>query len=354
MPQQFQNKKQIALATLILFTAVSGCAKKASDDPVEYSFVVVGCNRMDKGDVDVATNPSTANLPQLDRTYDDISKLTPKPDYLFFAGDMVYGYEMDSNKLAAEFMAWRKHYEESPAAKAGIKLVAIPGNHETEDTAKLAFPLAEEVWMKVMSPYIDGSNGPHAGGPDSLATDQSRLTYSFDFHDTHFVVMNTDPVGQDAHVPAHWIASDLVAARKAGAKHIFAIGHKPAFSFDGAPSGLVAGNRGDFWGAMEANHAEAMLSAHNHVYYRFQPHASLPGNGHTWMVIAGNGGSPLEKDVTQKEHFYGFTLVSVLKSGKVIVKSYGRDLPAEGYAAACPADKYPTTLRDSLDITWKN
>ncbi len=338
----------------LLSLSLAACEKKAAGDPVEYSFVVVGCNRLDKADTNTATNPSTANVPQLVRTFDEISKLTPKPDYLFFAGDMIIGYQMDSTKLAAELSAWRSLYESSPAAKAGIKLVAIPGNHESEDTNKLAFPLAEATWLSVMNPYICGSNGPHAGGTDSLATDQSRLTYSFDFHDTHFVVLNTDPVGQDAHVPTHWIADDLVAARKAGAKHIFAIGHKPAFSFDGQMSGLVAGNRGDFWDAMEANHAEAMLSAHNHVYYRFQPHASMPGTGHSWMVIAGNGGSPLEKDATPNQHFYGFTVVSVLKSGKVIAKSYGRDFPSDGYAADAPVDKFPTTLRDSLDISWKD
>ncbi len=339
----------LAAAFAAAFLSISLVSCQRASDPVEYSFVVIGCNRVDKADVNTSTNPSTANLAQLDRTYQEIATMTPKPDYLFFAGDMIFGYEMDTTKLAAMLAAWRTHWEASPAAKAGITLVAIPGNHETEDTGKRSFPAAEVQWLKVMAPYIRGNNGPTAHGADSLATDQSRLTYSFNHKDAHFVVMNTDPVGQDSHVPAHWIADDLANARKAGAKHLFAIGHKPAFAFDGGSGGLMSPNRGEFWAGMEANHAEAMLSAHNHVYRRFQPHHSG-----TWMVIAGNGGSPLEKEVAANEHFYGYTVVSVLKSGRVISKSYGRDLPAEGYAAPAPTQTYPTTLRDSLEITWKD
>ena len=57
-----------------------------------------------------------------------------------------------------------------------------------------------------MAQYITrGGNGPAAGGADALQTDQSKLSYSFDFKDAHFVTLNTDPVGKDWHVPTAWL-----------------------------------------------------------------------------------------------------------------------------------------------------
>ncbi len=320
----------------------------SAEDSVAFSFVVLGCNRVDRADTNTEVNPSTANLAQLDRTFEEVQQLSPKPTFLFMAGDLVMGYQADTNKLAAELMAWRKHYEQSTIAKSGITLVAIPGNHETQNAERTAIAPSEQQWLKVMAPYIRGNNGPGVGGADNLKTDQSRLTYSFDYTDTHFITLNTDPVGQDAHLPVKWIAKDLARAHAAGAKHIFAIGHKPAYAYNGKISdGLVEDNRNEFWSALEGAHGEAMLSAHNHIYTRIQP------RGKTWMIIAGNGGSLLEKGAATDQQFYGYTLISIMKNGTVQAKSYGRRIPEEGYFAAAPATTYPTTVRDSLDITWK-
>jgi hypothetical protein len=340
-----------ALIAANLTLSLASCSNKTADDPVQYSFVVLGDCRVDKADTNSATNPAGANWAQLDRTLEEVTKLDTKPSCIFFNGDEIFGYESDTTKLAKAFAIWRDHVETSPAIKAGIKFVAIPGNHETDvDSAdgKVASRDAEREWIETMTPLLNGNDGPHAGGPDSLTTDQSRLTYSFDLQDSHFVLMNTDPVGQDSKVPVHWIADDLAKAHKNGAKHLFAIGHKPAFGPNGT-MGMAGGNRTELWDALEANQAEAMIGSHIHIYDRFQPH-----HAKTWMIISGNGGTPLEKTVPANKKYFGFTLFSVLKSGKVILKSYGRDVPSDGYAATAPADKYPTTVRDSLDITWKD
>ena len=339
-----------ALAAAISSLVFYSCSRKSGND-IEYSFVVVGGCRMASEDTNTAIDPSTANIVQLDRTLADITHLTPMPKYVFFMGDEVFGYQSDPDKLAAMLTAWREHCEASPAMKAGVTLVPILGNHESQEITpegkKRAYPGAEAAWLRVMSPkYIYGDNGPHAGGPDSLETDQSKLTYSFNYLGTHFIILNTDPVGQDAHVPVQWVAEDLATARKEGAKHIFAIGHKPAFGFDGA-MGLDGVNRTPFWAAMEANRADAMLASHFHVYSRFQPHP-----GKTWMIISGNGGSPFEDNLRLDQQYFGFTLVTVFKDGRVIAKSYGRDVPPGpgGYASQDPASLYPATLRDSFEI----
>jgi hypothetical protein len=327
---------------------------------VRFSFVVVGCNRVDKADTSKAVNPSTANLEQLDRTFAEVAALAPRPRFFFFAGDMVFGYTGDTVSLESELRAWRALYSQSPLGKSGTVLVPIPGNHEVQNEAKLAYAAAERTWLRVMGPDIApfAGNGPLPGGADGLPTDQSSLTYSFNYKNTHFLLLDTDPAGRDWTVPTKWIASDLAQAHQRQAKHIFAIGHKPAWSpapvaTDGLAHGTSPINynalRDELWSALETNHAEAMLAAHNHVYYRTQP-----ANGKTWMIIAGNGGTPIDATadltVPSTGTYFGYTVVSVTNGGKVFARSYGRDVPAAGYASAPTG---PTTMRDSVELTWK-
>ena len=60
--------------------------------------------------------------------------------------------------------------------------------------------------MKLLTPLkLTSANGP----TDGLATDQGKLSYSFDFHGSHFAVINTDPVGHDAHAPVKSYSSSL-------------------------------------------------------------------------------------------------------------------------------------------------
>jgi hypothetical protein len=332
----------------------------ADDDPqfanrdVRFLFVVVGCNRVDKADTG-RTSPSTANIEQLNRTFSEVAALRPLPRFLFLAGDLIYGYTTDTAYLERQLRAWRQLYETSPLAASGVTLVTIPGNHEVQDPNKIAYAAAERTWKRVMAPYLfRAGNGPHAGGADGLATDQDSLTYSFDWQRTHFVMLNTDPVGRDWSVPVHWIEADLARARERHAEHIFAIGHKPAIAYPprlyNPPVSVEDGLgfrypalRDEFWSSLTTNGAEAMLAAHNHVYWRTQG----PG-GTTWQIIAGNGGSKLE-NIQDPTRFYGFTLITVHKDGRVTLTSYGRDVPAAGYLASSAA--YPTTIRDQGDIT---
>lgn len=344
---------------LVLLPAAVGvvalsCSDSSSEpqlDPngVAYSFVVLGCNRV--AAPESLGVVSTANVQELNRTFADIAGLTPKPNFLFFAGDLVFGYTSDSTALDRELKGWISLYQASPLAASGVELITIPGNHETDNLSKIAYPPGERVWLRDMAQYIGrGGNGPGIGGADNLQTDQSKLSYSFDFKDAHFVTLNTDPVGQDWHVPKAWVASDLAAARSRGVKHTFVIAHKPAYPYPTVPTDGLTNDtpaRDIFWNSLVSNQVEAMFSAHNHVYYRSQP------TGKTWMIIAGNGGTPIDATadptLASTGTYFGFTLVTVTNSGRVFSKSYGRDVPAAGY------DKAPgaTTLRDSIEITWK-
>lgn len=340
------------LTAFVVGAVIVACRDTASPaaDPAApaYSFAVIGCNRVDAADT--IGDPSTANVEELRRTFQEIAALPNRPKFLFFAGDLVLGYTSDTVTLERELRAWRTLYEASPLPAAGVELVAVPGNHETQNAAKIAYAAGERTWLRVMQPYIArGGNGPVAGGADKLATDQSRLSYSFDYKDAHFVTLNTDPVGADWHAPNAWVVSDLAAARTKGATHLFVVGHKPGYSYptvatDGLSRDPAA--RDAFWAALTTNHVAAMFAAHNHVYWRTQP-----AGGPTWQVIAGNGGSKLEAaldpTIATTGSYYGFVLTTVRNDGRVVVTSYGRDVPTSGYTAPAAA----TTVRDSFDIT---
>ncbi len=312
-------------------------------DTILYSFVTMGCNRLDKADT--AGDPSTANIAQLDRTLTDVMNLSPRPDFLILTGDVMLGKVTDTSGTGRQLGAWLAHYRSMPIASSGIKLIMVPGNHEFNDGVQSA--ALEQQWLWMMTPYINGSNGPKPGGADALTTDQSRLTYSFDYKGGHFVIMNSDPAQESSTISIKWVAQDLSQARAVGAKHIFLFAHKPAYDWtnNGATSLVDNANRDALWSAMEANHAEAMFSAHNHVYRRMQP------TGKSYMIVAGNGGSSLASTAAADRNF-GFTLVQVMSSGKVIEKAYAREYGAK-YSDPSPAAMYPTTIRDSADITWK-
>ena len=335
---------------------------------LDYSFVTVGCNRVDYLDTAYSTNDpdysagaSTANVYQLKRLFTEISKLNPLPKFLIMTGDIVMGYKTpstpDTIELAKQLTSWRQIYENHPLSSMGIQLIAVPGNHETQDKAagKKSFLSAEKIFARVMAPYILGSNGPSIGGPDSLTTDQSKLTYSFDYHGDHFVMINTDPVGKDNTTPYKWIGSDLQTARANNVRNIFAFGHKPAYSSSLTPNGgldavSTMAQRDSLWKYFENNNTAAMFTAHEHLWDTIHPHA-----GKTWQVIAGNGGTRVEPVwVGAGQKYYGYTIVNVYNDRKINVMGVGRNTDQNPTAGATPyavnEDLYPSTVRNSFNI----
>jgi hypothetical protein len=344
-------KKTIYLSLLLIITSTISIFSQQLD----YSFAVVGCNRVDYLDTASTTGTayssgmSTANVYQLNRLFTDVSQISPLPKYLFLTGDIVMGYINDTVALAKQLNNWKLIYQAHPLSTSGIQLVVIPGNHETQDKAagKKSFAAAERTFLRVMAPYIIGNNGPGIGGLDNLVTDQSKLTYSFNNGCDHFVVIDTDPVGKDGRVPYKWLANDIKNARAANARHIFALGHKPAYSSPLKPlDGLEAfiPERDSMWKYLENYQCDAMFAAHEHLWDTIHPHA-----GKTWQVIAGNGGSKVETTwMGAGQSYFGFTLISVYINNEVNLKSYGRDADMANYQLPTPGNL--TTVRANFNI----
>lgn len=333
-------------------------------DSVLFSFVFMGCNRIDwKDTLSKHTNASTANLSQLSRTFNEVCNLNPKPKFFFFLGDLVLGLSTRNKYLENQLKAWKAVYHDttfSPIAQSGISMVAIPGNHEMlymDKTAKgkreLPFVQAAAIWQKEMQAFMPPGKINYPP-PSKGAVDYNQLTYSFDYENTHFVLVNTDTYvpeqpQQIGLAPAKWIAADIQAAKKQpDNKHVFVLGHKPCYVDDvkEADDIMDTSVTNVVWPAMQQYQAEAMLSAHSHQYYRTQP-----APNQTYQVIAGNGGSKYAGSLPDDLKFYGYSVVYVMKNGKVLLRSMGRSVAKKDYLKTVPAS-VPTTTRDFVDISW--
>ncbi len=374
----------------------------ASSDPVTMSFVFVGCNRVGWSEKDGVPLPaSTANEPQLLQTFKDVQALAASrghaPDYLFLLGDVVRN-ETDGATLTTQLDLWQQLWDSGALAGSSTRLVPITGNHEVLKSVEYAENEFYEVpdassnaawlaWLNKNQHPPQPGNGPTPSSEpqDLLRADNSQLTYSFDAKTSdgksvHFLLLDTDtdstftttdascyqPPQQDATydgqtvegtmsqdvpgwIPLEWVKQDLAGA--SGSDYVFAFGHKPiVFPASAGPATASTGrdsvfNCGDQMLAQELFAAfqgtggfVAYLTAHKHLYDASQ----IPGSGASlWQIIAGDGGSPLEKGVPKQ---FGFTLVEVFASGKVTATPFVRPEPSPYYGTQGVVPAQPGTV----------
>lgn len=326
---------------VILLALVLAAPQPARADSLAISFAFFGCNRIEKKDWEDTrqANPSSANVPQLERTFRDLAEMKPVPSLVFAGGDLVMNYVDDGGEVLTEQLkGWQKLFWESPLA-GKTTLIPFPGNHEVNKKVgdlKLPNPLTAAVWNRwfAQSGFKQmASNGP--------AGEQSRLNYSFDVHHVHFVVLNTDTTTSDSKVgwiPAEWACSDIEKAqRNPSVKAIFVTGHRNLV--DGKSSKgdapIAAEPAAKLLQAIQANtKVRAYVCAHVHAW----DVVNLGGPSKAWQVIAGNGGSKLEEDWhPEGGTFFGFAVFDVYDSGKVVLHSYRRPTPPGKYSDAMPA-----------------
>lgn len=345
------------------------------DDPVILSFSTVGDSRQDPKHPDPTTMPVSGqdkNWLQSTKAWSRIIRSVEKQhsDFLFFNGDMIMGYgnagvpadtstvdaivNSDLVKFYKQYAFWRGMVAD--LMETGTYVVPVPGNHEVQCKAcgKKAQLVNENAWRANMGDLIldndrmmnmfgqtpSFANLANNGPADGLSTDQSQLSYSFDFRGSHFVIINTDPVGNDAHAPVNWLSDDLAAAQSRGAQHIFIFGHKPAFTYyfgsdpssplPDKPAGLDndPSSRDLFWNLVE-QYGATYFCGHEHIFHLEQPRKDQGGKA--WQVLVGSGGSPFEaapSDATidpQTDRDYAWATVRLHSSGKVDMKVYGFD-----------------------------
>jgi hypothetical protein len=384
-----RNAALLAIAAAALLPA----AHAQDATPVVLTFSTVGDSRQDPNTYDQASVGPTltgqdATWLQNTKAFTRILRTiqSQKSTMLFFNGDMINGYgwanfgytsnptqttiagpvapASTADILGSDLM---KHYREyafwrglvAPLPETGTYVFPVPGNHETEckacpknsDGQKVSKVENEQAYADNMGDLIVDTTrfagvlgsaplnvayGPAVGySPDSLTTDQSKLSYSFDYQGLHFAVINTDPVGQETSAPTAWLAADLAAASGRGVKRFFVFGHKPAYTYAYAPSESGAGldatptttvKRNAFWSLIEQYHA-TYFSGHEHTYDISRP------LGGAYQVIVGSGGSPFDPSAAQAtagvlanpatDRDYAWATVKVHADGGVDILGYG-------------------------------
>ena len=337
-----------------------------NSDPVLLRFSTVGDSRQDPKEADATMKPLSAqdkiwlqNTKAWSRIMREIEG--QKSKLLFFNGDMIMGYGLagptPSNNVTdvvgSDLMAFYRQYGfwrgmVAPLMETGTYVVPVPGNHEVQSKplGKKAQPENENAWRANMGDLIIdtdrfqkivGTEATHInvqnnGAMDGLSTDQSQLSYSFDVKDSHFSIINTDPVGKDNSAPVVWLAKDMAEAQARGAKHLFAFGHKPAYTYyfgmGEKPAPGIAGldksdkERDALWDVIERFGA-TYFCGHEHEFNMVQP------RGAAWQVLVGSGGSPWDAqpgELTKNpetDRAYAWATVSIHQSGKVDVDAYG-------------------------------
>jgi hypothetical protein len=358
-------RRLVALACIGLFVSAdavsaqyatrSGDSAGAAGRRVALSFIVLGCNRIQESDwaKTRSRNPSSANVPQLRQTFLDITQLRPIPPYLFFMGDLVVNLAVDDgDTLRGQLDAWARLYKRDPSGIAEkTTLIPFTGNHEvlqgifSNDSlgakVEVLNAATHPVWLHWLARNgFDrfAGNGPTnaAPNPDMLQRDESKMTYSFNIGDVHFIVLNTDALTTTLNIgwiAYHWIERDIRRAeRNDRIKTIFVLGHKPILGpIEAAEPGSAIINPLGFqlnWLLNRSHKARAYISAHAHMWQAEQ----LGDSSAVWQVIAGNGGSKLEAGWKPRGGpYYGFTLVKVYDNGEVGVVSYARPVPPVYY-----------------------
>jgi hypothetical protein len=308
-----------------------------------------------------------------------------KANLLFFNGDMIMGYGKAgvpvtrtsngvgeaviatptvSDIVGSDLMQFYQQYAFwrgmiSNMMETGTYIVPVPGNHEVQckRCSKVAQAENETAWRNNMGDLIldtarftslvgsapqnwDVNNAPSTA--DGLSTDQKQLSYSFDVGTSHFVVINTDPVGKDGRAPVQWLTADFAAAQTHGAKRIFVFGHKPyqfyAYTGSAAPSNTSslfdkdATTANAFWNLM-VSYKATYFCGHEHIYKVSNYLAPDNSGNSAYQVLVGAGGSPFESSVatgTVTDRMYSWATVKVFQSGKVIMDTYGFEPPASG------------------------
>ena len=245
------------------------------------------------------------------------------PHMLIFTGDLINGYTTREDDFRAQMRSWKRIY--GPLWHE-VPIYTGMGNHESlidifpdrTQVDKQGQQSAEAVFA---SEFVHPMNGPEPERPGLPPYKGS--VYSFDYAGCHFTQLNSDywyssrpeehtgnPFGRLLPGQLQWLENDLMAARSAGAHHIFVFVHEPAFPNGGhmqdslwgggEPEGVKVRDR--FWTIVTQASATAVFSGHEHNYSRTLIDSKTPVHRDgtpnpefakpTWQITQGAAGAP--------------------------------------------------------------
>jgi 3',5'-cyclic AMP phosphodiesterase CpdA len=304
---------------ILVLTAMLGLLAgglQAASGPDTCRFVVYADSRGNY------TPGQEINAPALHYINNQVVNLNPKPDLVFFLGDMAtVAYDANGKRLLPD---WKILMENDGFCFGGPSLGKIPlyvgiGNHELYDNTGNWQASLQGEYQYFFSEMPD--NGP---------SEYDKLAYSVEFGNSLFIVLdtfgfsdgNTNWNNGIDELQYWWFEATALQSQ---AKHKFVLSHGPAYSCEGWPVGNPT-TRDLLWQAMRAQHFDLYLCGHEHLYARWQPTGSL------LQIISGSAGAtpddpklllPLSKSVypIRATWDYIFTVVDV-QGDRVTYQTY--------------------------------
>jgi hypothetical protein len=190
----------------------------------------------------------------------------------------------------------------------------VVGNHETETASDMD-------WLRIFN--RDGNTLPNIVNAGPAGCEET--TYSFDYGNTHFVILNeyfdgSLDVGTDGDVVASlraWLEDDLI---NYGKPVTFVFGHEPAFPQPDADNGRIRhagdsldkypGNRDAFWNVLAVHNVTAYICGHTHNY------SSIEQNG-IWQIDVGHA-----RGIGDRGAMSTVVMIYVMESGEVWSYTY--------------------------------
>jgi predicted phosphodiesterase len=207
-------------------------------DATSLTFAVIG-----------DTKSFTADNPNgnLEKAVASLSK--QKFDFAFVMGDLVSSCDGGSS-CEKKYTDWK-----SVMAPILSKTYEVQGNHD-----RTGGSAADTVWQKEFNLPTNGPAG------------YSELTYSFDFGNSHFVVLTSEKPKTNIvnDVQRNWLDADLTANKK---PNTFIFLHEPAFQMSqDAKDALDAKpeERDLFWNVLKKHNVTAVFNGHLHMIARKQ------------------------------------------------------------------------------------
>lgn len=255
---------------------------------VKFSFAILGDTQYFKAGTNGGYQQAVSSIKKIN------------PNLIFSVGDLA---SCDGgNECDMKYNNWK-----NVLGDFSSKTYMMQGNHD-----RIGEDKADSSWQKVFSLPTNGPFG------------FSELVYSFDFENSHFVVLDSDkPKENDINAAQlSWLEGDLAKNKK---ENTFVFFHEPAYPTNskmGESLDVNAKDRDNLWNILTSHKVTAVFSGHEHIQSRRKVNGLYQfvfGNTDSFNHLAPKPGTAEYSHIGQ-----AFGMVEI--SGKEItVKTYSVD-----------------------------
>lgn len=206
-------------------------------EPTTFSFAILGDAQYAKPGVYGGLQKAVREITKLD------------PDFIVSIGDQTSSCA-NKDECKSKLLAWK-----ATLGKYASKVYPMQGNHDRTGGEK-----ADSAWQEVFNLPTNGPAG------------YSELAYSFDFKNSHFVVLDSEK--PEEHIingtQRAWLEQDLNKNKSA---NTFIFFHSPAYPVSSKINeslDVKPGERDALWNIITRHKATAVFVGHEHLYSRRQ------------------------------------------------------------------------------------